>query len=766
VREAFLLRRACRRLAPASLKLASGTQRYVTFLYDVTIGRDEAAILLSPIGARVSGDTTGWLDFAVDDEQYVVGGMVADAGNRQARFVTRQRPQRRAARSGRIPLAAGRMVAVFVPEGVGLGRCYQPVLDLNQRALRLRSSHPLEPGTVLRSLELILGNRIVRECEGVVLSRIEIVDALGRASFECRVRLRASSRVDPEDDPADLYEITEPRRVRAILWALSDLSHPVTVRSGSAAWRGQLEPVRGSRDGLPLLRCRIAGEMPALAGAVQIECALYGSGYRLFARVRGQVGHVLMLAPAPVLREWHRRDEERVVLGAGETATLGFVHPITRHRHRRPIEDISVNGVGLRGEREDDLLWPDLPLENVRLALPGLTVRPAVATVRTVSEQGCGTEGDRGPQRCGIEIDGLSERDADRLRVELTRLGAKPIEIHDGVSLDAILRFHASVRLLEPDMQENLAATLDDTRRQWRTAHEHPDGLMRTALVRWKDGIGATLTLVRAYESTWVLQHSAVASPAVPANPGMLHSLLVRLAIPRADGEYVCGYIDEEARSQHAVMNAFFAEWSTPEFRGATRLSLWSAPSARPSRNAGALRRLDGKDAELVARAAGRLFDPVCVGALGLERGQLALPHTRAAFRRVGLTRTREAWGSFAAGRCTAVLVREIASPGLCLSSLLSAGTLIPIDDRDGEGMVGLCRHFLAAPLPGDPPFRFMLLPEGSSEAALVASGFRRQAGCTLYAMHRFGLQEYHRYVASRYGFLHGRLRARTTEAA
>jgi hypothetical protein len=39
-------------------------------------------------------------------------------------------------------------------------------------------------------------------------------------------------------------------------------------------------------------------------------------------------------------------------------------------------------------------------------------------------------------------------------------------------------------------------------------------------------------------------------------------------------------------------------------------------------------------------------------------------------------------------------------------------------------------------------------------------------AGCTLYVFHGYGLQEYHRYVATRYGFLHGRLRARIPEAA
>jgi hypothetical protein len=144
------------------------------------------------------------------------------------------------------------------------------------------------------------------------------------------------------------------------------------------------------------------------------------------------------------------------------------------------------------------------------------------------------------------------------------------------------------------------------------------------------------------------------------------------------------------------------------------------------------------------------------------------MPATEAQFARAGLERRREAWGSFARGRCRAILLREVASPGLCLSSLLSAGVLLPVASTGiDEDVAGLVETLLTAPLPSSPPMRFLLVPEGIDERPLAATGMRRVAGCTLYAMHRYGLQEYHRYVASKYGFLHGRLRARTsTEAA
>ena len=65
-----------------------------------------------------------------------------------------------------------------------------------------------------------------------------------------------------------------------------------------------------------------------------------------------------------------------------------------------------------------------------------------------------------------------------------------------------------------------------------------------------------------------------------------------------------------------------------------------------------------------------------------------------------------------------------------------------------------------------DVPVRLVFAPAACDPAPLIAAGLRRVAGCTLYAFQGHGLQEYHRYMAMRYGFLHGRLRARLPEAA
>lgn len=745
------LRRAARFLTPVSVQLPAGQARRLSFLCEAGTHRRELRVTLSPIAGPPCAGEWAVVDFRLDGQDLSVAGPVLEHRDRAAIVLVRRPLTVRPPRRGRVVPAPGSLVAVFVPEGTGLGRCCQPVLDIGLRALRVASSHPFAPGVVLRDLTVLAGAEVVRQAEGTVVGSAPVLLVDGSTSHHCTVRLRGLATLPPSDDPADLVEISEPTRVRTILWALGDLAHRVTLRFGAETVEGQLAAVRGNRDELPEMRCTLTREV-RVVGPVQAECTLYGSGYRFYCRVNGSDGRTLHLAPAPVVREWHRRQEERVVLPAGVSGKVSFRHPLDGGRYERPLVDVSVRGFGFDGQAGQDALWPGLPLRDVAVEVAGLTVRPAHATVRTVSEP-----------RCGVQMEHLSDRDADRLRFELMKASAHPIEFHDGEDFDAILDLHRSTRLLEADMARNLDHTLDETRRTWRLAHQHPDGLMRTAMVRWKGRIGATATLVRAYEQGWALQHLTVASPAVPSTLGSVQSALVRLALARSDCEYVFGLVDEEAQSVHTVLDAFLARWSTPEHRGASRLVLYAGGARPPAKAGPGVRRLRANEEKIIENAALRLLHPVCAFSLGLRAGQIRLRGVAADWREVGLDRGREPWAAFKRGRLVGILLREWASPGLSLSSLLSASLYLPVhSDLDADTARSLLELGLQHDVPGRPPVRFVLTPEPHDSTLFEAVGLHRVAGCTLYAFHGIGLQEYQRYMATRYGFLYGHLRART----
>ena len=95
-----------------------------------------------------------------------------------------------------------------------------------------------------------------------------------------------------------------------------------------------------------------------------------------------------------------------------------------------------------------------------------------------------------------------------------------------------------------------------------------------------------------------------------------------------------------------------------------------------------------------------RQLDPVCARALSLRAGEIELPQTRAAYAKFGIERGRDAYGAFRDDQCVAVLLRETASPGLCLSGLMSASFLLPVlpdADLDGTRQLALCHLARAA---------------------------------------------------------------------
>jgi hypothetical protein len=729
----------------------------------VGIGRrgDDVLLDLDPLSELAGLPPRATLDFSADGQQFWVAGSVRRVGARGAQMLLHRGPEPRPQRGRRIVPSGETVFAIFVAPGAGVGRRCQRVVDINTRGMRLESDIPFEPGTLLAEIVLVCGREIIRQGEGAVINCSTVIGSDGRRTFECGVRLRRSRALEEaaRSGSSEEIEIDDLARVRATLWGLCDLEGDVTIVVGNNTVSGHALALKGDRHLLPDLRCKVAEpeQIPLQSGIVTVECCVLGSSYRFFARIADRRGSTITLRPAPKLREWHRRAEDRLQASGTVEASVSFRHPLERDRRTRRLLDLSSRGLSFEAAPEDEELWQGLPLKDLRLRFPDLTIRMGHAAIRSVA-----------PGRFGVRIEDLPERDADRLRVRLVQLSPEPVELHDGAHLDELIAFQRSVNMLEPDMETQLASMLPETRRTWRLGHHHPEGLMKTVIVPWHGGIGATLTSVKAYDSGWILQHNAVASPSVPAGAGQLHSILMRLAAQRPDGEYVSGFVDTEAKSFHAMVDGFMREFVPPN-RGAAPFALYSAPAIEDQDPvARDLRRLRGRDELIIEHVAQRHLHPVCARALGLRAGEVEMPRTRAAYRRFGLERGREAWGAFDDERCVAVLLREYASPGLCLSGLLSAGMLLPVlPERDPDGAMRrkLCEHLRRTSLPGAPPLRFLFTPGDADEAPILAAGFRLVGRCTLFAFHRSSIVDYQRHVSSRYGFLQARLRGRSSHA-
>jgi len=747
-----LLKRLSRKIWPASLRLGLKEPRRQTFV--VGFGRRGArdrVLQLHPV-ARCFEVERALLDLSEGDKRFWVAGPVSPTSDGGAEMVLESGPNVRAPRRTKMDPPTEVVFATFVSAHGGGPVCY-PALDVGRRGFRMDASVPFQPGAVLKDIVLRLGREVLRDGEGVVTSCAPVYSPAGRLVHECHVRLRAPRRGFGQSADAGRIDIDDPASVRAVLWALSDLQHDVWIAGPEGAVEGRVLPVSDvDRSRVPLVLCGVtdAERVPEPSQTVSVDCSLFGSGYRFRARILERRGSILSLSPTPRLSAWHRRREERTRVAAGK-GTVSFRRALGRGVTTRPLADISASGFSFDSQGIDEEIWPGLQLERARLQIEGRRFRAGSVVIRSMSAG-----------RARAEMRAAPEAETDALQELLLERGPNPITFDDGRSLESVVAFHRSMALLDPAMEANLAATYEQAREIWRRAHAGRARLMRTAIVPWRGGIGATLTAVRAYERTWLLQHSA-AAPAASVGAGQLHGVLMQLGAHRADSEYFAGFVNHGARGMHAMVDAFVSQSSAR--MGSARFRLYTAPAtSSPAVMPPSVRLLRKRDEILIEHAAERQVDPVCARALGLRVGEIELPSTRAAYRRIGAERRRRAYAAFDGDRCAAILLQETASPGLALSGLLSAAMLLPVvrgADPDGAKQRALCELARATELPGAPPNRFLFLPTGADEGPVVAAGFTPVGDCTLFALHRLGIPDYQRYVAKRYGLLQARLRGR-----
>ena len=151
---------------------------------------------------------------------------------------------------------------------------------------------------------------------------------------------------------------------------------------------------------------------------------------------------------------------------------------------------------------------------------------------------------------------------------------------------------------------------------------------------------------------------------------------------------------------------------------------------------------------------------------MSLVAGHVELPRCKADYAQAGLDRGREAFGAFVGGQCVAMLVREWATPGLSLSGFLSTGYLLPVLphlDPEGAALKAMASLNRELPVPGAPPLRFLFAPPMVSLATLADVGYWEVVPAVFLAGHRLGSRQYQRYIASRYGLLYARRKARVS---
>jgi hypothetical protein len=760
------LRRAADALTPVVIDPGPERPRIGTFVDAV----EEAgpggpgALILRPVPAgaipQMLAASVAIRSCDPDDAWMVTAGAISAVDGDAARVELRgavleplaSRKLARTATRGREPLV------LALPSGTeDLDGCVFPVMGLAASHCIVEAAAPLSPGQRFEPVELIGDRRILRRAAATVLETIPWVEHDGSRRFRCRLLLERSDG-PPDDGEGEGYDLlSNPGRIRRLLELACMLSTSGFQRA--PGWqRGamQFEALEADR-----LRVRLGEALPdsiPLPVHVNLGCELFAVSYEMQVRPIRRRGAVLEVTLPLVMRRRRRRREQRARVPDGRQIWVTFRSPATGLEHRRAVRDLSFGGLCFEADPADDVIWPGLVLEEVRIALPDRTIAGGEIEVRGVETGADGMlichAANRHPDRVG---------DWDLVSL-LGSLKHPSVEIHDGSDFRGALRLYRKAGLLAEFIERNLEPVLPRAAVSWRRLHDAHAQIGCTFLYRAEgagagEGPVAAFSGVRAWERTWLAQHFASSATASGQVTGALHRAYLDFVLPRSEAHYSAFF----ARSENHGMNAFYDRFSSltaspgtmervgVDFwvrrAGATPVPVLASPYRR--------RELCPADERAVAHAAERSLGRLAAQALSFQPGEISLRETDERFKLAGLRRHREGHVvTTRDGRVVTAVLGEHTSPGVNLTWMLNAWWVLPVHPRldDGRATALALETVLRAPAPTPAGDRFAITVPGVPEEPLAAAGFERLATVYLYVFSRSGLHRYYQYVADRYG--------------
>ena len=354
----------------------------------------------------------------------------------------------------------------------------------------------------------------------------------------------------------------------------------------------------------------------------------------------------------------------------------------------------------------------------------------------------------------------------------LATLAHPHVRQHEGDDFATLHATYLKAGLFGPHMSRNLAPLIEQTKGVWRRLHTQASDVART-FVHGADGTtDAAVTIMRAWEHAWVLQHFVDTSPELAGATGKLQHAYLDHLVPRPDGRYLVFFVKTDNRIMNAYLRRFFASTGTPDAVTRSTVELWTRPGESPAfggERAGveaavAVTPCLPADEVLVARAAQRCFGSYGAAALSMAPGELHLPDTQQRFARAGLARDRDCSIIRSGDDPVYAVVEERATQGMNLTWMLNASWILPVHrelDPDGSAFDAALRSIVERPAQSATGDRFLNLPEGLDQERLQSWGFTREATLFLYVLTRAGLHRFFHYAAHRYGELDARTESR-----
>jgi hypothetical protein len=478
--------------------------------------------------------------------------------------------------------------------------------------------------------------------------------------------------------------------------------------------RGLLRFVHVGKD-----HVRLAPSAPPSRGGlraqvrIRIGVELLAISYELDVRIlEHRDGHFVTTLPLILRRrERHRRDQ-RVQVMPPDHVELSFRNPVTGAVHKHPVVELSYFDVTFECQLAGAVLWEGLPLQQAQL-----TWRDRLVHLGDLAVEQHGYDESCKRVRCTGSIAHSRVADDPDMICLLATLAHPRVRTHGGA---------ASRPALPADAAE----------------------LVRTFVAGSERAPDASVTMIRAWENCWMLQHFADGSPEITGATGRLQHAYLDHLVPRPDGRYLVFFVASDDSAMNAYLYRFFASTGAPEAVTQCTVELWSRAAlvrtGRQPASAVQVRACTGADEAVVAHAAERWFGPYGAGALSMIPGEIDLPDTARRFSSAGLRRHRSCNLVTRGDDLIYAILEERTAPSA--NPILNASWVLPMHpdlDPDGAGLDAALATVVKQAAPHEADQCFINVPKGLDQERLSDWGFAKAATFHLYIITRAALQRF-----------------------
>ncbi|MCK9276412.1 MAG: hypothetical protein M0P57_15140, partial [Syntrophales bacterium] len=231
---------------------------------------------------------------------------------------------------------------------------------------------------------------------------------------------------------------------------------------------------------------------------------LFSGSCRCIRQIYDSCNHEMVLCPTEETINRFRKHSVRNPRHKVEPkATAVFVHPFFQKRITREIGDISNSGFSVFEDLQDSVL-------AVGMIVPDLEINYAGAfaiqcTAQVIYRQ----EVEDNAVRCGLAILDMGIRDFSILNQFLNYSHNEGSYVSCTVDMGALWEFFFDTGFIYPQKYQHLASHIQDFKEVYRKLYQNHPEIARHFTYEKNGKIQAHLSMVRAFERTWLMQHHA-----------------------------------------------------------------------------------------------------------------------------------------------------------------------------------------------------------------------------------------------------------------